>query len=260
MNTQPQRVEVVPEHDLQSRPRQGELLGIGDVIAALADDFPEVTISKVRFLETEGLIAPERTSSGYRKFRAVDVDRLRYVLTMQRDHYLPLRVIRDHLDAIDRGLEPPVPVGSLGPRVPDDVTGGRVPFDGQSVQSRPRLRLSRAEMLAETGLDEATLEQLEAAGLVAAHGRHFDADAVVVASTVAQMLSFGLEVRHLRPFRLAAERQAALVHQVVSPMARSRNAETRERAEGAMAELAALSLRLHLTLLRQGLGLDQPSG
>ena len=89
------------------------LYGIGDVIAALADDFPEVTISKVRFLETEGLITPERTASGYRKFRSSDIDRLRYVLTMQRDHYLPLRVIRDHLDAIDRGLEPPVPVGSL---------------------------------------------------------------------------------------------------------------------------------------------------
>ena len=242
----------------QRRHDDGSLLGIGDVIAALSDDFPEVTISKVRFLETEGLITPERTTSGYRKFRANDVDRLRYVLTMQRDHYLPLRVIREHLDAIDRGLEPPVPVGSLGPRVPSDVEGSRL-AEGEPVAphgARNRLRLSRAELIAESGLTEATLEQLESTGLVAAHGKHYDADAMVVAATVAQMLTFGLEIRHLRPFRLSAERQAALVHQVVSPMARSRNAETRERAESAMAELAALSLRLHSTLLRQGLGLD----
>ena len=239
------------------RAADDRLLGIGDVIAALADDFPEVTISKVRFLETEGLVRPERTSSGYRKFRSSDVDRLRYVLTMQRDHYLPLRVIRDHLDAIDRGLEPPVPVGALGPRVPSD----EVP-DSESVHgiSRPRLRLSRDELLSESGLTDDLLAQLEATGLVAAEGRHYDGDALVVAATVSQMLGYGLEIRHLRPFRLSAERQAALVHQVVSPLARSRNAETRERATGALAELASLSLRLHATLLRQGLGLDRPAG
>lgn len=234
-------------------------LGIGDVIAALADEFPEVTISKVRFLEAEGLVTPERTSSGYRKFRPTDVDRLRYVLTMQRDHYLPLRVIRDHLDAIDRGLEPPVPVGSLGPRVPADVETGRTGLD-ELAAPPTRLRLSRSELLAQTGVSEATLEQLESIGMVAPRGRHYDAEAVIVVSTVGQMLEFGLEIRHLRPFRLSAERQVALVHQVVSPLARSRNAETRERAEGVMAELAALSLRLHATLLRQGLGLDRTSG
>ena len=252
-----------------SRPPAGRSLlmsddsldGIGDVIAALADDFPEVTISKVRFLETEGLITPERTASGYRKFRSSDIDRLRYVLTMQRDHYLPLRVIRDHLDAIDRGLEPPVPVGSLEPRVPSEVAES-VP-EAELVgprKGRARLRLSRTELLSESGLSESTLEQLEATGLITAQGKHYDGDAMVIAATVSQMMTFGLEIRHLRPFRLSAERQAALVHQVVSPMARSRNAETRERAEGALADLAALSLRLHATLLRQGLGLDRTSG
>jgi len=240
---------------------EGRLLGIGDVIAALSDDFPEVTISKVRFLESEGLVTPERTSSGYRKFRPDDVDRLRYVLTMQRDHYLPLRVIREHLDAIDRGLEPPVPVGSLGPRVPADVDPGEE-VDPAPSDARARLRLSRAELLEETGLSEQDLEHLESSGLVAPHGRHYDAETMVVAATIAKMMSFGLEIRHLRPFRLSAERQAALVHQVVSPMARSRNAETRERAEHALAELAALSLRLHAALLRQGLGIgtERPSG
>lgn len=230
------------------------LFGIGDVIAALADDFPEVTISKVRFLETEGLVTPERTTSGYRKFRSSDVDRLRYVLTMQRDHYLPLRVIREHLDAIDRGLEPPVPVGSVGPRVPDDVERSRE--ENAEPTARTKLRLSRAELLSESALSEATLKQLEESGLITAHGSHYDADAMVIAATIAQMMEFGLEIRHLRPFRMSAERQAALVHQVVSPLARSRNAETRERAETATSELAVLSLRLHSTLLRQGLGLS----
>jgi hypothetical protein len=115
-------------------------------------------------------------------------------------------------------------------------------------------------LLSESGLTEDLLAQLEATGLVAAEGRHYDGDALVVAATVSQMLGYGLEIRHLRPFRLSAERQAALVHQVVSPLARSRNAETRERAAGALAELASLSLRLHATLLRQGLGLDRPAG
>jgi DNA-binding transcriptional MerR regulator len=248
---------AVPAAEEEPRDRaDGTLLGIGDVIAALADEFPEVTISKVRFLETEGLVQPERTQSGYRKFRPADVDRLRYVLTMQRDHYLPLRVIREHLDAIDRGLEPPVPVGSLGPRVPDSEDMS-VPDD---TSVRGRLRLSRDELLEESGLSEDTLGALEAAGLVSAQGRHFDASSLVVAATVAQMMTFGLEIRHLRPFRLSAERQAALVHQVVSPMARSRNAETRERAELARAELASLALRLQATLLRQDLGLDRTTG
>ena len=170
-------------------------------------------------------------------------------------------MIRDHLDAIDRGLEPPVPVGSLEPRVPTDAT--ETPVEADLVgphKGRARLRLSRTELLSESGLTEATLEQLESTGLITAQGKHYDGDAMVIAATVSQMMTFGLEIRHLRPFRLSAERQAALVHQVVSPLARSRNAETRERAEGALSELAALSLRLHATLLRQGLGLDRTSG
>jgi len=99
------------------------LMGIGDVLAALRPDFPDVTISKIRFLESEGLVLPERTSSGYRKFSHADVERLRYVLGCQRDQYLPLKVIRDHLEAIDRGLEPPT--GLEGPRVP------RAPYQQQ---------------------------------------------------------------------------------------------------------------------------------
>ena len=82
-------------------------MSIGEVLGQLRSDFPDITISKIRFLEAEGLVEPERTASGYRKFSREDVERLRYVLSAQRDHYLPLRVIKEHLDAIDRGLEPP---------------------------------------------------------------------------------------------------------------------------------------------------------
>ena len=118
-------------------------LSIGEVLAALRPEFPEVTISKIRFLETEGLVEPTRTPSGYRKFRSADVQRLRYVLTMQRDRYLPLKVIREHLDAIDRGLEPP-DAGDAGPRVPRALAAGDgLPVAADFVRGPAELRLSR---------------------------------------------------------------------------------------------------------------------
>ena len=161
------------------------LMGIGDVLAALRPEFPDVTISKIRFLESEGLVMPQRTSSGYRKFSHADVERLRYVLACQRDQYLPLKVIRDHLEAIDRGLEPSS--GADGPRVPRAL----VSTDGMpsSESFRPgttEVRLSRGELLESSGLDDALLTQLEGYGLVTKRGSHYDGEALVVASTVAE--------------------------------------------------------------------------
>jgi DNA-binding transcriptional MerR regulator len=226
-------------------------MSIGEVLAQLRPDFPDVTISKIRFLEAEGLVEPSRTPSGYRKFSHEDIDRLRYVLAAQRDHYLPLRVIKDHLEAIDRGLEAPQ-IGAPGPRVPRMVVAadgspgpeafGRDPMD---------VRLSRAELIAEAGIDERQLAQLEDYGLVAPRsGGHYDADALLVATTVAEMAAFGLEPRHLRSFKAAADREAGLVEQVVAPMARQRNPEARARADEVVRELAALSVRLHAALVR----------
>ena len=231
-------------------------MSIGEVLGQLRADFPDITISKIRFLEAEGLVEPERTASGYRKFSREDLARLRYVLSAQRDHYLPLRVIKEHLDAIDRGMEPPA-LGSSGPRVPRALVAAEgLPSPESFLPDVSEIRLSRAELLDAAGLDEDQLSQLEQYGLVQTRpgGSHFDGDSLVVAKTVAEMGRFGIEARHLRPFKAAADREIGLVEQVVTPLVRQRNPEARARADEVARELAALSVKLHATLVRAGLG------
>jgi DNA-binding transcriptional MerR regulator len=229
-------------------------LSIGEVLSHLRPEFPDVTISKIRFLESEGLLEPQRTASGYRKFTRDDVARLRYVLSAQRDQYLPLRVIKQHLEALDRGLEPPGPSGG-GPRVPV----GLMSVDGlPSAETFGRdagdVRLSRDELLEEAGLTAAQLAAVEEYGLVTPRtGGWYDADALMVAKTVSDMARFGIEPRHLRAFRSAADREVGLVEQVVTPLARQRNPDARGRAEETAKEIAALSVRLHATLVKAGL-------
>jgi len=229
-------------------------LTIGDVLAHLKVEFPDLTISKIRFLEDQGLVQPERTPSGYRKFSGGDVSRLRYVLSQQRDHYLPLRVIKTHLEAIDRGLEPPATPGG-GPQVPRAlVVAEGLPGPDSFAREPSELRLSREELAEAAGLDKDQLAQIEQFGLLAARpGGYYDGDALVIAKTVAEMSRFGLEPRHLRSFRAAADREVGLVEQVVSPLVRQRNPEARGRAEEVARELAALSVKLHATLVRAGL-------
>ncbi len=231
-------------------------MSIGEVLAQLRQDFPDITISKIRFLEAEGLVEPERTASGYRKFSREDVGRLRYVLSAQRDQYLPLRVIKEHLDAIDRGLEPPAS-GGTGPRVPRALVAAEgLPTAETFRADVSEIRLSRRELLEAAGLDEHQLEQLEQYGLLGPRTgtSHYDGDALVVAKTVAEMSRFGIEARHLRPFKAAAEREIGLVEQVVTPLSRQRGPEARARADEVARELAALSVKLHATLVRVGLG------
>lgn len=230
-------------------------MSIGEVLSMLRGDFPDVTISKIRFLESEGLVEPERTPSGYRKFNHDDVRRLRYVLAAQRDHYLPLRVIKDHLGAIDRGFEPPE-ITASGPRVPRAVVAGDESPGPEAFSRDPAgLRLSRSELTDAAGIGDGLLDQIEAYGLVTAPapGGHYDGDALAVARTVAEMSAFGIEPRHLRPFKAAADREAGLVEQVVSPLQRQRSSEARGRAEEATRELAALSVRLHALLVKAAL-------
>lgn len=231
-------------------------LSIGEVLGQLRADFPDITISKIRFLEAEGLIEPERTSSGYRKFSREDVARLRYVLSAQRDHYLPLRVIKEHLDAIDRGLEPPA-TGGAGPKIPRALVSAEgLPGPESFVPDVSEIRLSKKELLDAAGLQPAQLDQLEQYGLLGPvpGGSHYDGNALMVAKTVAEMSRFGIEARHLRPFKAAAEREIGLVEQVVMPLVRQRNPEARARADEVARELAALSVKLHSTLVRAGLG------
>ncbi|ROP41264.1 MerR-like DNA binding protein [Saccharothrix texasensis] len=201
------------------------MLSIGAVLAQLRPDFPDVTISKIRFLESEGLVRPARTASGYRQFTSADVDRLRYVLSAQRDRYLPLKVIKEQLDAADQKATRGV-----------DLT----PAAGH--------RVTREDLLARAGIEPGVLADLEQHGLIRpGAGGFYDHEAVQIASTVRAMAEHGLEARHLRPFRAAADREVGLVEQVVGA-----GRQPRERDE-VVRELAALSVTLHTLLVKVGL-------
>ncbi|MEZ5095429.1 MAG: MerR family transcriptional regulator [Nocardioides sp.] len=229
-------------------------LTIGQVLELLRRDFPGVTIPKIRFLEEKGLIKPERTPAGYRKFSDEDVDRLRYVLRMQRDHYLPLRVIGEHLDAIDRGLEPP-PIEPVVPTVPAVLLAADGLPSPESFTRHSDLRVSRRELVKIAEVSEELLGELEQFGLVSVipGTRLYDTDALVVARTARELADFGFEPRHLRAFKTAADREVGMVDQVVTPLARGKDPAARARADDAVSEIAALSVRLHASLVRVGL-------
>jgi len=243
----------------QGRAASSATLTIGDVLAHLKPEFPDLTISKIRFLEGEGLVQPERTPSGYRKFSAGDVSRLRYVLAQQKDHYLPLKVIKEQLEAIDRGLVPPGSAGTAtsAPRVPHmsiALIEDNAPTADHFRPAPAAMRLSREELLNAAGLRGDQLAELEQFGLISKKpGGHYDDDALAVGKIVAELARFGLEGRHLRAFRTAAEREVGLFGQVVGPMSRQRGNEAKARAEETVRELAALSVRLHAALVQIGL-------
>lgn len=223
-------------------------ISIGSVLDQLRPDFPDITISKIRFLESEGLISPERTPSGYRRFSVADCERLRFVLTAQRDQYLPLKVIKEQLEAIDSGV---ATLGAGEPRAPRRL--GVVPGEvsPEEFRSDPEVRVGRADLLERAGIDDSFLTELIRAGLVVpGRSGYFDEGAVVLAATAKAMSEYGLEVRHLRAFKLAADREAGLVAQIAGPIAKGRDAGARDRAEEMVRELAALSLTLHTFLVK----------
>jgi DNA-binding transcriptional MerR regulator len=208
--------------------------GIGEVLAQLSPEFPDVRISKIRFLESEGLIEPARAPSGYRRFSRHDVQRLRYILTAQRDHYLPLRVIKERLDSPDGTAELASPAGTAAAR-------------GSTL-------LSRAELLEAAGLDAERLAELEEFGLVRRRGRQYGQEALAVARLVAELGAFGVRARHLRAIKAAAERETSLIEQVVAPSLRQRSPGATERAGQTARDIAALSIRLHAALVEAELG------
>lgn len=226
-------------------------LSIGEVLSKLRGDFSDITISKIRFLESEGLIEPQRTPSGYRKFTAADLDRLRYVLLLQRDQYLPLRVIKENLEALDRGLQPAPAGGVATPR--PTLTQIDNSASAESFGTTSDLRLSRDELLKASGLIDDQLVELESLGFVSMRGRHYDADALAVTQSVAEMAGFGIEVRHLRSFKSAADREIGLIEQVITPILRQKSAESKARAQEVQKQIASLSVRLHAGLVRAGL-------
>jgi DNA-binding transcriptional MerR regulator len=214
-----------------------EYLSIGEVLALLRSEFPDISISKIRFLESEGLIEPARSPSRYRKFDAADVERLRYILTAQRDEYLPLRVIKERLVPLADGGR--AAGGGTG------TPGGAGSAGGGS--------LSRRELLAAAGIDDGQLAELEAFGLVRRVGRVYGRSALQAACAAAALGRYGVEARHLRAVRAAVEREISFIEQVVAPTLRQRNPEARGQAARTAREIAALAQRLHGALVEAAL-------
>jgi len=208
------------------------LWSIGQVLARLVPDFPELTPSKLRFLEEQGLVSPARTESGYRKFTASDIERLRLVLSMQRDHYLPLKVIRKYLRELDEGLSPTLPGGVVIP-APTMFGGER--------------RYRREELLAETGASSILLAEAVTAGLLPASETYTD-DSVGVLRSLVELQRSGIEPRHLRGLRAAAERELALIQSALTPLAKRPESTSGPRVAELAREMAA-----HLQVVRGSL-------
>ncbi len=227
------------------------LMSIGEVLAELRTEFPDTTISKLRFLEAEGLVQPQRSPSGYRKYTWSDVARLRYVLSAQRDHYLPLRVIRERLASGGESAGWPRPALVA---VDDPADGAASDPEVVADQAQADLRLRRAELIARAGIDDRLMESMQQHGLVAPHaGGWYDADALTVAEVVRDLAAYGVEPRHLRAYRAGADREVGLFAQLVTPLVRQADPAARARAAEAVRELGGLTARLHAALVRAGL-------
>jgi DNA-binding transcriptional MerR regulator len=220
-------------------------MNIGEVLALLRQDFPDATVSKIRFLESEGLIEPARAPSGYRRFTHADAERLRFILTAQRDHYLPLRVIKEHLDAYDRG-DAPGELSGTGLRPPR-------PLVATPTEARPSPLLTRADLIEATDITGDDLDQLESYGLVHREDGRYPPAALVVARAAADLARYGIAARHLRAVKSAADREVALIEQAVAPLDRRRGPGARDRANETAREIATLANRLHTALVDAGL-------
>jgi DNA-binding transcriptional MerR regulator len=222
-------------------------LSIGQVLARLRPDFPDVSISKIRFLEAQELVTPERSASGYRLFSESEVDRLRYILVAQRDRFWPLKVIREALDAMDRGLAPVGGPDDARPTVPPTAPDPELPTPAQLV-ARTSLRVTERELRSATGLDEATLGALRTFGLLRPdQAGHYDEPALAVAHAAAALAAYGIEARHLRQFRTAADREVGLVEQVTG---RSRPGVARSAGADPTADIVHHCLALHVALVK----------
>jgi DNA-binding transcriptional MerR regulator len=222
-------------------------MSIGAVLDLLRPDFPDVTISKIRFLEAEGLVTPERTPSGYRRFTAYDCARLRFVLTAQRDQYLPLKVIKAQLDAQPDG-ELPHSGSAYG--VPRLVTVDASADDSVSV-AQSQVRLRREDLLTRSGIDEPLLNELVKGGIIKpGTAGFFDEHAVIIAQCAKALAEYGVEPRHLRAFRSAADRQSDLIAQIAGPVVKAGKAGARDRADDLAREVAALAITLHTSLIK----------
>jgi DNA-binding transcriptional MerR regulator len=225
-------------------------MSIGAVLDLLRPDFPDVTISKIRFLEAEGLVTPQRAASGYRRFTAYDCARLRFILTAQRDQYLPLKVIKAQLDAQPNG-ELPVAGSPYGvPRLVSVGPGAAGQPDPAAV-APTRVRLGREDLLERSGVDAELLTALLRAGVITTGpGGFFDEHAVVILQCARALAEYGVEPRHLRAFRSAADRQSDLIAQIAGPLVKAGKTGARDRADDLAREVAALAITLHTSLIK----------
>ncbi|MCL1841533.1 MAG: MerR family transcriptional regulator [Propionibacteriaceae bacterium] len=210
---------------------------IGAILPILKAEFPDITISKIRFLESEGLISPERAPSGYRRYSQADIDRLRYILRMQRDHYLPLKVIRDHLDMMDRGVEPPVPDT---PAVP-----GLAEAEEDASSDHQPIKLTKRELIQVSGLSEATLVELERQQMVLPRrgSMYYGREALMICVVARKMQGYGMDIRHLRAIKQSAERESGMVEQAMAPL------RHRQQAGEHLQELTQLVIQAHAALM-----------
>lgn len=232
-------------------------LSIGEVLVNVKTEFPDITISKIRFLEAEGLIDPERTPSGYRKFYERDVSRLKSILRMQRDEYLPLKVIRERLAAADATPEP-APSGPAAAERPERIS--EMPAYPDVAEPPVGLQMSLDEMAGATGVDRSLIRDLEGFGLVCSHGpegaRYYDGEDLVILASLREFFRHGIEPRHLTMYRNFAQREATLFEQIVLPQARRRNPDAQRIATDALRELSTASRKLSAALLRKNLQRD----
>ena len=265
-------------------------LSIGEVLGLLLEEFPDVTISKIRFLESQGLIDPERTASGYRKFYDNDVDLLRVILREQRENFLPLRVIRDRLEsgAIEDPTGPTTPprgirnVGDVGQpedgeaeqlhagaspaSAPIEVSSDKPAVSEASLDGAPseanagsRLHdsLPAGELCHLSGLTTAQLAELVSYGLVTGKGTgaatRYSASDLAIAEAASGFMQHGVEGRHLRAWRQAADREAALFEQMILPLLRQRNPKARQQAVSTLTTLSALGAQLRSAIVRSAL-------
>jgi DNA-binding transcriptional MerR regulator len=219
-----------------------ETRSIGHVLGLLKGEFPDISISKIRFLESEGLISPRRAPSGYRRYSDADIERLRYVLSVQKSHYLPLRVIREHLEAMDRGQAPP-PLESPFRSMEQAATGSA---SAQPATKQP-VRLSRAELLEASGLSELALAELERNQIVQTKrgSAHYGRDALTLAVAARRLAEYGIDGRHLRAFKISADREVGLVEQAIAPHMR-RPGGNKE----VTSEVTQLVISFHAALVR----------
>jgi DNA-binding transcriptional MerR regulator len=282
-------------------------LSIGEVLGLLQEEFPDVTISKIRFLESQGLIDPERTPSGYRKFYEGDITRLRWILTQQRENFLPLKVIKDRLaegldpedldgptegasteaaaappaerpvvqvaDLIEGPAEIPAPEAAPEPaataqpiwmtdlakaKAAAPLTASHGPGSGRPAISLDRgpseVSLTASELVAAAGISFETLRELEQYGLVEGRSMgddvYYDGDCLLIATKSAGFVGHGIEARHLRMFKVAAEREAGFLEQVAMPLLKQRNPQARRQAVELVEELSSLGHDLRAALLR----------